>query len=236
MRPHDEVRHPATLENSSALPTRDLVDVEESPLEQHASTLHIVPDVEAPPADRRHAVLSNGSDDDQRARGTFASIFTASSKLTLIMLIAWGLLFNFSEVRGSSMEPGIHDRDRILVDHVSYMFTSVERGDIVVLRYPLDPSLDYIKRVVGLPGDEIVISGEELWVNGELYPEPYVSDDCIDPTTHMRTVVEPGEYFVLGDNRIRSSDSREFGEVPFEYLRGKVRLRLWPPTRIGWVD
>ena len=171
----------------------------------------------------------------RRRRGLGLRLLVASSKLMILVALAWGMLFNFSEVRGSSMEPGIHDRDRILVDHVSYMFLDVSRGDVVVLRYPLDPSLDYIKRVIGLPGDEIVIANGRVYINGDQLTEPYVEDASIEPWTSMRTTVRPGHYFVLGDNRKRSSDSREFGQVPFEYLRGKVRLRLWPMDRAGLI-
>ena len=157
-------------------------------------------------------------------------------KVLLVTTLAWGLVFNFSEVRGSSMEPGIHDRDRILVDHVSYMVADVDRGDVVVLRYPLDPTLDYIKRVIGLPGDDFEILAGTVMVNGDVLSEPYVSPNSVERYTAMRTTVRDGHYFVMGDNRRRSSDSREFGQVPFEYLRGKVRLRLWPPGRFGGVE
>jgi len=170
-----------------------------------------------------------------RRRSVWGSLVLGTSKAIIVLALAWGLAFNFSEVRGSSMEPGIHDRDRILVDHVSYMFADVTRGDVVVLRYPLDPSLDYIKRIVGLPGDEIVIDRGAVYINGEALPEPYVDAASIEPWTSMRTTVRPGHYFVLGDNRRRSSDSREFGQVPMEYLRGKVRARLWPVERIGLI-
>lgn len=156
-------------------------------------------------------------------------------KFTVVALIAWGLLFNFSEVRGSSMEPGIKDHDRILVDHMSYLFGDVDRGDIVVLRYPLDPSLDYIKRVIGLPGDEIRIADGMVWVNGELLDEPYVDERSVDPYTVEHTTVKPDHFYVLGDNRLRSSDSREFGQVAREFLRGCVNLRVWPPTRVGLI-
>lgn len=156
-------------------------------------------------------------------------------KVLLVAALAWGLLFNFSEVRGSSMEPGIHDRDRILVDHVSYLFADVARGDVVVLRYPLDPSLDYIKRIVGLPGDDVRICEGRVWVNGVELAEPYLDEEANEEWTDMHVHVRPGHYFVLGDNRRRSSDSREFGQVPFEYLRGKVRFRLWPLERLGAV-
>lgn len=141
--------------------------------------------------------------------------------------------FNFSVVRGSSMVPGIHDGDRILIDQFSYLFQEVDRGDVVVLRYPLDPELDYIKRVIGLPGDEVVMAGGLLWVNGERIDEVYV--DQTDPYSHLCEEVAEGHYFVLGDNRLHSSDSREFGQVHRSLLRGKVDLRLWPLSRIGRV-
>jgi signal peptidase I len=151
-----------------------------------------------------------------------------------VVFAAWMLLFNFSIVRGQSMRPGIQDGDRILIDRFSYMFSSVERGDIVVLGYPLDPSLDYIKRIIGVPGDLVTIRAGEVFVNGVPVREPYVAD--IDRASYFQTEVESGHYFVLGDNRPHSSDSREFGLVPEELLKGKVDVRLWPPTRLGFID
>jgi signal peptidase I len=148
--------------------------------------------------------------------------------------LAYLLIFNLSVVRGSSMAPGIHDGDRIMVDQFSYLFTNISRGDIVVLRYPLDPRLDYIKRVVGLPGDVITMTEGKLWINGLLYEEDYTLEQ--DPHTRMTQVVKNGHYFVLGDNRLHSSDSREFGLVAADFVRGKVDLRLWPLGRIGLLD
>jgi signal peptidase I len=155
----------------------------------------------------------------------------AAGKLGLLSFIAYGLMFNFSVVRGSSMSPGIHDGDRILVNHLSYVFQDVQRGDIVVLQYPLDPNLDYIKRVIGLPGDEITVEGDGVFVNGTRLDEPYVSAQ--DAHSHLVAHVEPDHFFVMGDNRPHSSDSREFGQVPRENLRGKVDVRVWPPSRVG---
>src|SRR5690606_1058503 len=122
-------------------------------------------------------------------------------------LLVYLALFNFSVVRGSSMSPGIRDGDRILIDPLSYLFRDVHRGDVVVLRYPLDPRVDYIKRVVGLPGDRVVIRGEKVYVNDQLLAEPYV--DAGDARSYLSTEVAPDHYFVLGDNRPHSADSRE---------------------------
>jgi signal peptidase I len=169
-------------------------------------------------------------------RTWFGGLAATTCKVGLLVVLAWGLLFNFSEVRGSSMAPGIHDRDRILVDQISYLVGDVARGDVVVLRYPLDPSLDYIKRVIGLPGDEVTILGGDLFINGDLVTEPYVDSASVDPYTRLYTRVADGHYFVLGDNRLRSSDSREFGQVSRDLLRGKVRMRVWPPDRAGWIE
>lgn len=168
---------------------------------------------------------------ERRRPSLAAHAFAFCAKSCVMVMLAWALCFNFSEVRGGSMLPGIQDRDRILVDHVSYLFTRPTRGDIVVLRYPMDPSLDYVKRVIGLPGDHVQICEGFVWVNGQLIEEPYVDPGSNDPYALVDTIVQDDSYFVLGDNRIRSSDSREFGQVPHEYLRGKVRARLWPIER-----
>lgn len=155
-------------------------------------------------------------------------------RVSVVLIVLYGLLFNFSVVRGSSMSPSIFDGDRILIDHLSYMFLDVHRGDIVVLQYPLDPRLDYIKRVIGLPGDEVVIEAGRVFVNGIELEEEYV--DVPDLQSRLHTLVDEESYFVLGDNRCHSSDSREFGLVPARNLRGKVDLRVWPLGRFGLID
>ncbi len=157
----------------------------------------------------------------------------AWAQLSCLGFLCYIALFNVSVVRGSSMAPGIHDGDRIVVDHFAYMLGTVKRGDVVVLKYPLDPSLDYIKRVIGLPGDEIAILNGRVWVNDVELNEPYVAS--ADPLSRVQVRVLPAHYFVLGDNRPRSSDSREFGQVPMDYVRGRVEVRLWPLSRVGAV-
>jgi len=159
----------------------------------------------------------------------------ALGTVRLVSLVAafYVVFFNLSVVRGNSMSPGIHDGDRILVEPWSYVLTGVERGDVVVMRYPLDPTVDYIKRVIGLPGDLVTLAGGHVWVNGELLSEPYIA--ASDPDCYLSARVREGHYFVLGDNRPRSSDSREFGQVPSDYVRGRVDVRLWPLDRVGLI-
>lgn len=167
---------------------------------------------------------------DARGRGALA---VETGRALAVGLLVYCVLFNLSVVRGSSMAPGIHDGDRILVEPWSYVVSEVERGDVVVLRYPLDPSVDYIKRIVGLPGEQVFVCNGLVWVDGQPLEEPYVRDACVE--SPMLVDVRPGTFFVMGDNRPRSSDSREFGLVPAELVRGRVELRLWPPHRIGLV-
>lgn len=130
-----------------------------------------------------------------------------------------------SVVKGHSMEPCLHDGDRLVVDRVSYELGTVKRGDVVVLRYPKNPAVDFVKRIVALPGDRVRMHHGQLLVNDT------VADDygCIlDVQDLPEFAVPERQFFVLGDNRPISCDSREFGLVPQELLKGKVRVRFWP--------
>ena len=145
----------------------------------------------------------------------------------LLMVTVHVFVIQVSIVRGNSMEPALHDGDRLVVDRVTYNLANVARGDVVVLRYPRNPDVDFVKRVVGVPGDHIAMRAGVLFVNGK------VSDDygCITDRDHMEElVVPPHEFFVLGDNRPISCDSREFGLVAEHLLKGRVRMRFWPLT------
>ncbi len=167
------------------------------------------------------------------------SALGSGAQICVLAIVAYALLFHLSIVRGSSMVPGIHDGDRILVDHLSYVLGDVRRGDVVVLRCPLDPSLDYIKRVIALPGDEVRIDDGSVFVNGARVEEPYVAAadvrDDLARRARLCETIERDHFFVLGDNRDHSSDSREFGQVPRDYLRGRVDFRVWPPDRAGSI-
>jgi signal peptidase I len=155
------------------------------------------------------------------------------TRASLALFLVYLLTFHTPVVRGGSMEPGLQDGDRILVEPWSEML-GYHRGDVVVMRYPLDQRVDYVKRIIGLPGDRIVLGDGRLWVNGELLTEPYV--ESVDKAAFVATTVRPGFFFVLGDNRPRSSDSREFGQVSSGLVRGRVGLRMWPPSRVGFLN
>lgn len=145
----------------------------------------------------------------------------------MLMVTVHLFVIQVSIVRGNSMEPALHDGDRLVVDRVTYNLSSVGRGDVVVLRYPRDPDVDFVKRVVGVPGDRIAMRAGVLFVNGK------AADDygCITDKENMNElVVPPREFFVLGDNRPISCDSREFGLVAEHLLKGRVRMRFWPLT------
>ncbi|MBK8098388.1 MAG: signal peptidase I [Planctomycetes bacterium] len=149
---------------------------------------------------------------------------------TLMVLIHL-FVVQISVVKGHSMEPCLHDGDRLVVDRVSYELAEVGRGDVVVLRYPRNPAVDFVKRIVGLPGDVVAMQDGQVLVNGEVRGE---LGHCIQDHETMAPVTVPdGSYFVLGDNRPISCDSREFGLVAQELLKGRVRARFWPLDRLA---
>ncbi len=138
-------------------------------------------------------------------------------------------------VQGASMQPRIEDNERILVNKFIYRFQGVERGDVVVFYYPRDPSVSYIKRVIGLPGDRVEIRAGSVYVNAEPVPEPYLLPDYRDHYDMPETTVERGHYFVMGDHRSSSMDSRSFGSVPEKYIYGKASFCVWPIAKTGRV-
>jgi signal peptidase I len=139
-------------------------------------------------------------------------------------------------VEGTSMLPGLVDQERIFVNKFVYRFEGIGRGDIVVFRYPLDPSRSYIKRVIGVPGDRVEIRRGQLWLNDRPVEEEYVPDDYVDPRNFGPVIVEEGAYFVMGDHRNQSNDSRAWGVVPGELVYGKAVFRYWPVDRMGVLE
>jgi len=144
-------------------------------------------------------------------------------------------LYQPVKVEGTSMMPSLDDQERIFVNKFVYRLESIQRGDIVVFRYPRDPSKSFIKRVIGLAGDRIRIEAGQVFVNGEPLEEDYVPRAYADERSYPEQVVPDNSYFVLGDHRTMSNDSRDFGPVAASYIYGKAVFGYWPMDKMGRV-
>ncbi len=133
-------------------------------------------------------------------------------------------------VDGTSMEPNLHTGEYVIINKFAYKLGKVNPGDVIVFHFPGDPSQEYIKRVVGLPGDTVQVSNGRIFVNGSLAQESYIATR---PDYQGTWVVPPDSLFVLGDNRNNSSDSHSWGSVPFNYVIGKAVFIYWPPDQWG---
>jgi signal peptidase I len=142
-------------------------------------------------------------------------------------------LYQPVKVEGTSMMPSLDDQERIFVNKFVYRWEPIERGDIVVFRYPRDPSKSYIKRVIGVPGDHIHIDSGQVYVNGELIDEDYVPPAYADERSYPETIVPAHSYFMLGDHRSMSNDSRDFGPVKEGYIFGQAVFGYWPMDKLG---
>jgi signal peptidase I len=156
------------------------------------------------------------------------------------LLIAIGLalviivfLYQPVKVEGTSMAPLLSDQERIFINKFVYRFEPIERGDVVVFWYPLDRSKSFIKRVIGLPGETVEIRQGAVYVDGKLIPEPYVPAQYEDLSDFGPVTVKPDSYFVMGDHRISSNDSRVFGPVESRYIYGRAVFAYWPVDHFG---
>ena len=143
-------------------------------------------------------------------------------------------------VRGQSMEPNFHGGDYLIVDELSYQFRAPERGEVVVFKYPNDPSQRYIKRIVGLPGETIKIESGKVFIHQDGEPSSLNELDYLSQVVYtpgdVQITLSKDEYFVLGDNRSLSADSRRWGPLPEEDIIGRVFLRAWPFTVLAKID
>lgn len=137
------------------------------------------------------------------------------------------------KVEGGSMEPGLEDQERIFINKLVYRWEDIGRGDIIVFRYPRDPRKSFIKRVIGLPGDRIRISFGHVYRNGKMLEEPYVPSDFLDTRSYPESIIPANSYFVLGDHRSMSNDSRDFGPVSRGFIYGKAVFGYWPMEKLG---
>jgi signal peptidase I len=159
----------------------------------------------------------------------------ALSVVLAVILIVF--IYQPVKVEGTSMMPTLIEGERIFINKITYTLGSgrIDRGDTVVFWYPLDPSKSYIKRVIGVPGDIIEMSRGDLYVNGRGFAEPYVPDEYRDKYTMPKTVVPMDKYFVMGDHRSSSNDSRAWGMVDRKNIYGKAVFVYWPFDKMGAV-
>lgn len=142
-------------------------------------------------------------------------------------------LYQPVKVEGTSMLPGLEDQERIFINKFVYRFGTVERGDIVVFHYPRDPNKSYIKRVIGVEGDRVRIENGRVFVNGRQLEEPYVPEEYADLRSYSEVKVPPHSFYLLGDHRTSSSDSRDFGPVDQQFIYGKAVFVYWPVEKLG---
>ena len=155
--------------------------------------------------------------------------------LAIILPIRYFLIQPFY-VKGASMEPTFDDKEYLIIDEISYRFREPARGEVIVFRYPLDPRQYFIKRIVGLPGEKVKIVDNKVTIFNDAHPDGMTLDESyLPPGTPTfgdhTTTLGPDEYFVMGDNRTSSLDSRSFGPLPRKEIVGRVWVRGWPADR-----
>jgi signal peptidase I len=157
----------------------------------------------------------------------------AISVVASVLIIT--VLYQPVRVEGTSMQPELRDQDRLFIDKFFFRFEKITRGDVVVFHYPRDPEKSYIKRVIGLPGDTVAIRQGRVFIDNQPIDEPYVPRRYRDTRSMGEMVVPPDEYFVMGDHRSISSDSRDFGPVDRDLIYGKATFIYWPADNMGVV-
>jgi signal peptidase I len=190
------------------------------------SSVNPCPDPEAPPEEKRRS-----------ATGATLSWFRDLFLSVLIAIVVILFLYQPVKVEGTSMMPSLQNDERIFINKFVYRFgiSNIDRGDTVVFLYPGDPTKSYIKRVIGIPGDTVEIDRGRVIVNSNPIAEPYVAEDNRDNVSMNPQVVPADKYFVLGDHRSSSNDSRSWGLVPREYIYGKAVFVYWPLENLGAV-
>jgi signal peptidase I len=150
--------------------------------------------------------------------------------LAIVVMI---FLYQPVKVEGTSMNPLLSDQERIFINKFVYHFEPIERGDVIVFWYPLDRSKSFIKRVVGLPGESIEIRDGHVYINGQELADQYVPANYLDGSTYAPHRIPVDGYFVMGDHRDSSNDSRVFGPVPRQFIYGKAVFAYWPADHFG---
>ncbi len=186
--------------------------------------------------DGSHSEMSGGRVESAHARRHFLDARYWLRDLALSILLAFIVivfLYQPVQVEGTSMMPRLSNHERIFINKFVYRLEPIRRGDIVVFWYPLDTSKSYIKRVVGLPGEWVSIEGGRVYVNGKPLTESYIPREYLDHQSYSPVYVEPDHYYVLGDHRESSNDSRVWGTVDGKYIYGKAVFVYWPFSQLG---
>lgn len=157
-----------------------------------------------------------------------------------IFIVVYLFILQPNQVKGASMEPSFESGDYIITSKITYKLKKIERGDVIVFNSPKNPNIEYIKRVIGLPKDKIEIKNNEVYVNDVILPETYISAKTnvwdVGFIKEGQPIIVPDNHiFVMGDNRPRSSDSREFGPIPINSIVGVVIHRYFPPNKVGII-
>ncbi len=178
----------------------------------------------------------NGAGSAPKSPGGSVGAWTRDLLISMLVS-AFIIIFLYQPVRveGTSMLPNLEDQDRLFINKFAFQIGDIHRGDVVVFRYPKDPRKNYIKRVIGLPGDTVEIERGHVAVNGKPLNESYVPSRFADERSVPRMTIPKGEYFVLGDHRNISSDSRDFGPVNRDLIYGKAAFVYWPMDQAGVV-
>lgn len=179
--------------------------------------------------------IQNGQDieDQQKRDKSILREVVETVLLTLLIFLAIRTLIQNFRIEGVSMEPNLHDGQYLIINKLVYYLHPPERGDVVVFHYPRNPRRDFIKRIIGLPGEKVEVRGERIFINGEELEEPYTFHTGNYTWGPQR--LGEDEYFVLGDNRNSSSDSHSWGPLPRDTLVGKAWISYWPPNYLGLV-
>lgn len=179
--------------------------------------------------------ITESQDSEEKRSGLVRFIIDVVETLILSIVLFAAINAVSARIRvdGASMEPTLQSGEFVIVNKLAYWFGEPTVGDVIVFHFPRDPDQEYIKRIIGLPGDRVEIKDGEVFVNGEMLTEDYIA---ASPVYDVVSDVPEDSLFVLGDNRNNSSDSHNWGAVPLDYIIGKATFVYWPPTEWGVVE
>lgn len=185
-----------------------------------------------------NSIVGSFMDIVKRLLSSFFDFLQGIVVILAIMVMVYLFIMSPQEISGASMFPTFKDKEYILTNKVEYKFTDPKRGDVVIFKSPRNKEVDYIKRIIGMPGETVSLRNSVFYINGKAVAEPYIPTGTpIYGGSYLRegqqVIVPKVMYFVIGDNRPHSSDSREFGPIAKEDFIGKALFRYWPFNTLG---